>query len=93
MPVDDLHDLVAQAGVDLLRRHVVARLVVDRAHGDEPLVDEPEEQRRPAPPAVRVAVGVRLEVVEEAASLEVVDDLLGDVAARRGRSASRSPAR
>ena len=42
--VDDLHDLVAEAGVDLRRRQLVARLVVDRAHRDVPLVDEPEER-------------------------------------------------
>ena len=77
--VDDVHDLVAQAGVDLLLRERLARLVVDRAHADEPLVDEPEQERGPAPPAVRIAVRVRLEVVEEAAPLEVVDDRLGDV--------------
>ena len=77
--VDDLHDLVAQARVDLLRGERLARLVVDRAHRDEPLVDEAEEQRRAAAPAVRVAVRVRLEVVEEPAPLEVVDDPLGDV--------------
>ena len=64
MPVDDVHDLVAQAGVDLLRGERLARLVVDRAHADEPLVDEAEQERRAAPPAVRIAVGVRLEVVE-----------------------------
>ena len=42
-PVDDLHDLVAQAGVDLLGRQRLARLVVDRAHADVPLVDEAED--------------------------------------------------
>ena len=78
-PVDDLHDLVAEARVDLCRRQLVARLVVDRAHRDVPLVDEPEQERRVASPAVRVAVAVGLEVVEEPAPLEVVDDLLGDV--------------
>ena len=57
-PVDDLHDLVAQARVDLLAGQRVARLVVDRPHADEPLVDEAEEQRRAAAPAVRVAVAV-----------------------------------
>jgi len=78
-PVDDLHDLVAEARVDLRRRQLVAWPVVDRAHRDVPLVDEPEQERRLAPPAVRVAVAVGLEVVEEATPLEVVDDLLGDV--------------
>ena len=42
--VDDVHDLVAQARVDLLRRERLARLVVDRAHRDEPLVDEAEQR-------------------------------------------------
>ena len=77
-PVDALHDLVAEAGVDLRLGQRLARLVVDLAHADVPLVDEPEQQRRPAPPAVRVAVAVRLEVVEEPPPLEVVDDRLGD---------------
>ena len=42
--VDHVHDLVAQAGVDLLRGQRFARLVVDRAHADEPLVDETEDE-------------------------------------------------
>jgi len=77
--VHDLHDLVAEAGVDLFLAERLARLVVDLAHADEPLVHEPEQQRRAAAPAVRVAVAVRLEVVEEAALLEVGHDLLGDL--------------
>ena len=77
--VDHLHDLVAQAGVDLLARQLGPRLVVDRAHADEPLVDEPEHERRAAPPAMRVAVVVRLEAVEAALVLEVLDDRLGHV--------------
>ena len=54
-------------------------MVVHGAHVDEPFVDQTEEQRSPAPPAVRVAVGIRLQVIEEAASLQVVHDSLGDV--------------
>ena len=88
--VDDLHDLVAQAGVDLLPAQRLARLVVDRPHADEPLVDEAEDERRAASPAVRVAVDVRLEAVEPPGRLEVLDDRLADVAARRDRSATRS---
>src|SRR6266576_591402 len=58
--VDDFHDLVAEARVDLLLRQLGPRFVVDRAHADEPLVDEPEDERRLATPAVRIAVDVRL---------------------------------
>ena len=87
-PVDALHDLVAEAGVDLGRGQRLARLVVDLAHADVPLVHEPEQQRRAAPPAVRVPVAVRLEVVEERPPLEVVDDRLGD----RRRLAPAEPA-
>ena len=78
--VDDLHDLVAQAGVDLLLAERLARLVVERAHADVPLVDEAEDERRAAAPAVRVAVVDRLEPVEAALALEMLDDRLGDVA-------------
>ena len=78
--VDDLHDLVAEARVDLVPGQLRAGLGVDRAHADEPLVDEPKDQRRPAPPAVRVAVDVRLEAVEALLALEVVDDRLDDIA-------------
>ncbi len=87
-PVDDLHDLVAEAAVHLLRGQGLTRLVVDLAHADEPLVDEPEQERRLAAPAVRVAVGVRLEVVEEVPALEIVDDRLGN----GGRLAPGEPA-
>ncbi len=63
-PVHDLHDLVAEARVDLLG--VSSRAAGRRrAHADEPLVDQPEEERRPAAPAVRVAVPVRLQAVED----------------------------
>ncbi len=55
-PIDRLHDLVAEACVDLLRRQRLAWLVVQRPHRDEPLVDQPEQQGRAASPAVRVAV-------------------------------------
>ena len=78
--VDDVHDLVAQAGVDLLGGQRLARLVVQRTHADEPLVDEAEDERRPAAPAVRVAVGDGLEPVEPVLALEVLDDRLGDIA-------------
>ncbi len=87
-PVDDLHDLVPEARVDLRLGQRLAGLVVDLAHADVPLVDEPEQQRRPAPPAVRIAVAVGLEVVEEPPPLEIVDDRLGD----GGRLASAEPA-
>ena len=70
-PVHDLHDLVAEAGVDLRRGQLGAGLVVDRAHRDVPLVDEAEDERRPAPPAVRVAVVVGLEPLEAALALQV----------------------
>ncbi len=78
--VDDVHDLVAQARVDLFLGQRLARLVVQRSHADEPLVDEAEDERRPAPPAVRVAVVDRLEPVEAALALEVLDDRVGHVA-------------
>src|SRR5438034_11840287 len=63
-PIDHFHDLVAKAGVDLLARQRLARLVVHRSHADVPLVDEAEHEWRPAAPAMRVAVVVRLEAVE-----------------------------
>ena len=78
--VDDVHDLVAQAGVDLLPAERLAWLVVQRTHADVPLVDEAEDERRAAAPAVRVAVVDRLEPVEATLALEVLDDRLGDVA-------------
>ncbi len=77
--VDDLHDLVAEAGIDLIFRELAPGPVIHRAHADEPLVDEPEDQRRLAAPAVRVAVDVRLEPVEAVLPLEVLDDGLADV--------------
>ena len=83
--VDDLHDLVAQAGVDLLLGQRLARLVVERAHADEPLVDEAEDERRAASPAMRVAVGDGLEPVEAALALEVLDDRVGHIADVRAR--------
>ncbi len=78
-PVHDLHDLVAEGGVHLLLRQLVARPVVDLAHADVPLVHEAEQERRAAAPAVRVAVAVRLEVVEEPPLLEVVTGSPRDV--------------
>jgi hypothetical protein len=78
--VDDLHDLVAQAGVDLLPGQGLARLLVHRAHVDEPLVDEAKDEGRPASPAMRVAVGDGLEPVETALALQVLDDRVGHVA-------------
>ena len=75
--IDHVHDLVAQAALQLRRRQLRPRHVVDRAHVDVPLVHHPEQQRRAAAPAVRVAVRVRLQVVEEAARLEVLDDAAG----------------
>ncbi len=78
--VDDLHDLVAEAGLDLGRGQLGARPVVDRAHRDVPLVDEPEDERRVAAPAVRIAVGDRLEPVEAVLALEVLNDRVGHVA-------------
>ncbi len=78
--VDHVHDLVAEAGVDLLGGQRRAWLVVERTHADEPLVDETEDERRPAAPAVRVAVGDRLEPVEAVLALEVLDDRIGDIA-------------
>ena len=66
-----------------MRVRVEQRLpdLVDR---DEPVVREPEDQRRMAAPAVRVAVLVRASRDEQAAVLEVADDLLGRL---RGREA------
>src|SRR5918995_2020887 len=72
--VDDVHDLVAQAALLLFGRHLVARLVVRLAHRDVPLVDHAKQKGRAAAPAMRIAVRVRLEVVEERALLEVLDD-------------------
>ena len=77
--VDDLHDLVAQAPLELLRRQLVARLVVDRTHADVPLVDQAEDERRAASPAVWVAVVVRLQAVEAVRVLHVLDDRVRDV--------------
>ena len=79
-PIHDLHDLVAQARVDLGRGQGVARLVVNRPHRDVPLVDEPEDEGRATPPAVRVAVIDGLQPVEPVRRLEVLDDRVGDVA-------------
>ena len=78
-PVHDLHDLVAKRGVHLRLRQLVPRPVVDLAHADVPLVNESEQERRAAAPAVRIAVAVRLDVVEEPPLLEVGQDRLADV--------------
>ena len=77
--VDLLHDLVAQAGVDLLGRQRLARLVVDGTHRDVPLVDEAEDERRPAAPAVRVAVLVGLQAVEAAGVAQMGHHRVGHV--------------
>src|SRR3989337_3295 len=77
--VDDLHDLVAEAGVHLGRAELVPRAVIHGPHRDEPLVDQPEQERGAAPPAMRLAMGVRLEVIEEAPPLAVVDALIADL--------------
>ncbi len=57
------------------RVRLCAGHLVDLAHGDVPLIHDPEEQRRAAAPAVRVAVRVGLEVVVEVERLELLDDL------------------
>ena len=77
---DDLHDLVAQAGVDLGRGQLLTRLVVDRAHADVPLVHQAEDEGRAAAPAVGVAVGDRLESVEAVLVLQRIEDGVGHIA-------------
>src|SRR4051794_2838087 len=76
--VDDVHDLVAQAALFLPLADLVSGLVVDLAHRDVPLVDDAEQQSGAAAPAMWVAVRVRLEVIEVALLLEILDDALGD---------------
>ncbi len=71
--IDHVHDLVAQAAVHLLPGEIAARDVVRRAHGDVPLVHDPVQQWRVAAPAMRVPVRVRLQVIEHALPLEVLD--------------------
>ena len=50
---------------------------------DEPVVDEEEDQRRLAAPAVRVTMDVRLGVLEQPALAQVADDLVGRLDGRR----------
>ena len=79
-PVDHVHDLVAQAGVDLLAGQRLAWLVVQRTHADEPLVDEAEDAAASRSASSAGSGGYRLEPVEAALALEVLDDRVGDVA-------------
>ena len=77
-----LHALAVEVGrpVDgLVCRHQLRAQLVDR---DEPVVDDPEDDRSAAAPAVRVAVDVRGRVLEQAALAQVSDDLVGGLDGR-----------
>ena len=77
---DYIHDLVSQAGVDLGRSKFCARRRVDLTHADVPLIDEAEDERRAATPAVGIAVSDRFESIEAVLVLERLDDRVFDVA-------------
>ena len=61
-PVDPLGDLF--------------ELLTHGIHGDEPLVYQPEDEFGLAAPADRIAVGVRLDLIEPAGRAQVLDDRL-----------------
>ena len=68
--------------------------LAQRIHGDEPLVDEAEDQLRPAAPAVGVGVGVLLGRHEQSLALEVGGHVPRDVrrrVVRRARDAAGLP--
>src|SRR4030042_1165869 len=53
--------------------------VAQLAHGDEPLLHQPEDELAVAAPADRVAVSVVLDAIQDALLRQVVEDVLGDV--------------
>ena len=71
-----LHAL-AEVAASTRRGVGVDHRLADLVAADEPLVDDAEDQLRPAAPAVRVAVLVRLPAGEPAAVLEVLGDEVG----------------
>ena len=90
MPVDlihDIHDLIAQAGLFFGRGHLGARLVIQLAHADEPLVHQAEDQLLAAAPAGGVAVAVALRAVEDAFGAQTVEDRPGHL----GHMLARQP--
>ena len=72
-----LHALAEVRGRPLDRVVGVDHRLADLVAADEPLVDDAEDQLRPAAPAVRIAVLVGLLAQEPAAALEVLDDEVG----------------
>ena len=90
-----------EADVRRQPRHVARRAahrLAQRVHGDEPLVDEAEDQLRPTAPAMGVRVRIALGRHQQPSALEVGGDVLRQVGRvgvvgglrQRGRSASRS---
>ena len=77
-----VHALAHVGGRPLDRRVRVEQRLAELVDRDEPVVGEPEDQRRVAAPAERVAVLRGLGAHEQAAVAEVADDLLGRLAGR-----------
>ena len=69
------------------------QLLADSVDADEPVVDDAEEERRPAAPADRVAVGDPAGVDEQALVAQRGDDRLLGLGRRHALVAGRSPGR
>ena len=77
--LQDLHDLVAKVSLLLLLGHFLIGLVQLLAHGDEPLIHQPEYQLRPTAPADGVAVGVVLHLIQQPLALQLLEDGVCDL--------------
>ena len=91
VPQPVVHALAHVGGHPLDLRVRLEQRVPHAVDGDEPVVGEPEDERRVAAPAVRVVVEHRVpEATRKPRSDEVADDLVGRPRPSRARAASRS---
>src|SRR6266550_3690049 len=74
LPVERGRPLHARVGFEELRTELLDR--------NEPVVDDAENQRRLAPPAVRVSVHIGPRVLEQPALAQIAEDLVGSLDGR-----------
>ncbi len=88
VPQPVVHPLAHVLGHPVHLGVLLEQLRPDRIDGDEPVVGQPEDQRRVAAPAVRIGMRVEAGLDEEAGLTEPADDLIG----RLGRREAVQPA-
>ncbi len=74
--IHHIHDLVAQTARFLFRRDLLAGLIVQFAHIDEPFIHQTEDQRRVAAPADGITVRVTVHAIEPVLARQIVENLV-----------------